>query len=196
MKNKSVVIGLIAVAALGAAGYGLYMFGMHRGMGMSATPASFTADTAPQSIAQGEEATRRHIAAGIKAGDVDPSTGKKILYYHDPMVPGNKFDRPAKSPFMNMMLVPAYADSDADASKVTVSPRVQQNLGVRTALVTEGTLSLQVSAVGNIAFNERDQAIVQARATGFVERLHVRATLDRVGKGQPLVDLYVPEWIA
>jgi Cu(I)/Ag(I) efflux system membrane fusion protein len=53
-----------------------------------------------------------------------------------------------------------------------------------------------VSAVGSIAYNERDQAIVQARATGFVERLHVRATLDRVGKGQPLVDLYVPDWIA
>ena len=57
-------------------------------------------------------------------------------------------------------------------------------------------LAPQVSAVGSIAYNERDQAVVQARATGFVERLHVRATLDRVGKGQPLVDLYVPDWIA
>src|SRR5258705_6212950 len=57
-------------------------------------------------------------------------------------------------------------------------------------------LSPQVSAVGSIAFNERDQAIVQARATGYVERLHVRATLDHVAKGQPLVDLYVPDWIA
>ena len=67
---------------------------------------------------------------------------------------------------------------------------------MRTAPVVEGTLSPQVSAVGNIAFNERDQSIVQARATGYVERLHVRATLDRVAKGQPLADLYVPDWIA
>ncbi len=37
---------------------------------------------------------------------------------------------------------------------------------------------------------------MQARATGYVERLHVRATLDRVAKGQPLLELYVPEWIA
>ena len=94
------------------------------------------------------------------------------------------------------MLVPVYAESDADQGKVTVSPRIQQNLGVRTAPVVEGTLSPQVSAVGNIAFNERDQSIVQARATGYVERLHVRATLDRVAKGQPLADLYVPDWIA
>ncbi len=201
MTRKALGISLFAVAVIGAAGYGVYMFGMQRGMGMAAIPAagsgaSAASDNAPQSIAQGEEATRKHIAAGIKAGDMDPATGKKILYYHDPMVPGNKFDKPAKSPFMNMMLVPVYADGGADASNVTVSARTQQNLGVRTALVSEGVLTPQVSAVGNIAYNERDQTIVQARATGFVERLHVRATLDRVAKGQPLVDLYVPDWIA
>ena len=123
---------------------------------------------------------------------MDPATGKKILYYYDPMAPGSKFDKPAKSPFMDMMLVPMYADSEADASQVTVSPRMQQNLGVRTAQVTEGVLASQMSAVGSIAYNERDQAVVQARATGFVERLHVRAALDRIAKGQPLVDLYVP----
>ena len=206
MKRQTLLIGLVAAGVVAAAGYGLYAMGMDRGMGMAAAPPSAGASdakstgaptqTIPQSIAQGEEATRRHISTGIKAGEVDPATGKKILYYHDPMVPGNKFDKPAKSPFMDMMLVPVYADSDSDGSKVTVSPRTQQNLGVRTAAVTEGVLSPQVSAVGSISWNERDQVIVQARATGFVERLHVRATLDRVAKGQPLAELYVPEWIA
>jgi len=206
MKLKLVLIGGLAAGALGAAGYGLYAMGMNRGMGMAAAPAAAGDDapagaaatqSVPQSIAEGEEATRRHIKSGLKAGEVDPVTGKKIIYYHDPMVPGNKFDKPAKSPFMDMMLVPVYADSEGgDASKVTVSPRIQQNLGVRTAQVVEGMLSPQVAAVGSIAWNERDQVIVQARATGFVERLHVRATLDRVAKGQALAELYVPEWIA
>jgi membrane fusion protein, copper/silver efflux system len=215
MRRNFLSIGIVVAAALGllvAAGYGLYWTGMNRGMSMSSVSASAPAtapgtdrsaatavapaESVPQSIAQGEEATRRHIAAGIKAGEVDPATGKKILYYHDPMVPGNKFDKPAKSPFMDMMLVPVYADSDGDGSKVTVSPRIQQNLGVRTAEVAEGTLSPHVSTVGSIAWNERDQVIVQARATGFVERLFVRATLDRVAKGQPLAELYVPEWVA
>ena len=205
-KPKPLLISLVCVGVLGAAGYGLYVQGLQRGMGAVATPtssgpavptpAAAVADTGPLSVVQGEEATRRHITAGIKAGDVDPTTGKKILYYHDPMVPGNKFDKPAKSPFMDMMLVPVYADSDGDGSKVTVSSRIQQNLGVRTAEVTQGTLSPQLSAVGNIAFNERDQAFVQARATGYIERLYVRATLDRVSKGQPLAELYVPDWIA
>jgi membrane fusion protein, copper/silver efflux system len=207
-KLKPLLIGLVGAGVLGAGGYGLYVTGMQRGIGMAAIPASSTGTTAaqarvtpsavPQSVAEGEDATRRHIEKGIKAGDVDPATGRKVLYYHDPMVPGNKFDKPAKSPFMDMMLVPVYADGDggSDGSQITVSPRIQQNLGVRTSEVTEGMLSPQVSAVGNIAFNERDQAILQARATGYIERLHVRTTLDRVSKGQPLAELYVPDWIA
>ncbi len=221
MKLKTLVIASVTLGAVGAGGYGLYTLGMQRGMGMgAANSAAITASTnastgaeasanpasspmvakLPQGIAEGEDATRRHIRSGIKAGDVDPATGSKVLYYHDPMVPGNKFDRPAKSPFMDMMLVPVYADAGSgrgsDGSQVTVSPRTQQNLGVRTAEVTEGLLSPQVSAVGSIAFNERDQAVVQARATGYVEKLYVRATLDAVRQGQPLADLYVPEWIA
>lgn len=205
--RKILATSLVVLLLISVGGYGLYTLGMKRGMTMGgdtgAGPAPSTvqpqtANTAavPQSIAEGEEATRRHIAAGIKAGETDPANGRKILYYHDPMVPGNKFDKPAKSPFMDMMLVPVYADSDSDQGKVTVSSRIQQNLGVRTAEVTEGTLSPQVSVVGSIAFNERDQAIVQARATGYVERLQVRATLDRVAKGQALAELYVPEWVA
>jgi len=203
-KTSTALLLVVAIGVLGGAGYGLYMLGMKNGTTppptTSTAPVSPTATAAPsagpQSIAEGEEVTRRHISAGLKAGDTDPATGRKVLYYHDPMVPSSKFDKPAKSPFMDMMLVPVYADSDSDQGKVTVSPRVQQNLGVRTAVVTEGILSPQVSAVGSIAFNERDQAIVQARATGYVERLYVRATLDRVSKGQPLVDLYVPDWVA
>jgi Cu(I)/Ag(I) efflux system membrane fusion protein len=203
-KTSTVALLIVAIGVFGGAGYGLYMLGMKTGLSHPAATltepvpqtAVATLSAGPQSIAEGEEATRRHIRAGIKAGETDPDSGRKILYYHDPMVPSSKFDKPAKSPFMDMMLVPVYANSDSDQGQVTVSPRVQQNLGVRTALVAEGTLSQQVSAVGSIAFNERDQAIVQARATGYVERLHVRATLDRVAKGQPLVDLYVPDWVA
>ena len=200
MKLKPLVLALVAVGVLGAGGYGLVLFGMQRGMGMDMNAASNAAGKLPQSIAEGEAATRRHIQSGIKSGDVDPSTGRKVLYYHDPMVPGNKFDKPAKSPFMDMMLVPVYADAGLDNSgdggQVSVSPRTQQNLGVRIAEVTEGTLSPTVTAVGSIAFNERDQAVVQARATGYVEKLYVRATLDTVQQGQPLAELYLPDWIA
>ena len=116
-KLKPLLVGLVGAGVLAASGYGLYTIGMQRGMGMTASPAdgnasstqTASASTGPQSIAEGEEATRRHMQAGLKAGDVDPTTGKKILYYHDPMVPDKHFDKPGKSPFMEMQLVPMFA---------------------------------------------------------------------------------------
>ena len=191
---------LAAVAVVGAVGGGAWWLGMNQGMAMMAAPEAV--GQAPQdpgqwSIPQGEEATRRHIRDGIQAGDTDPVTGRKVLNYHDPMVPGKNFDAPAKSPFMDMMLVPRYAgEAGADTGTLSVSPRIQQNLGLRTALVTEGVLTSEVSATGAVVWNERDQVLLQARATGFVEKLHVRAVLDRVAKGAPVAELYVPSWIA
>jgi Cu(I)/Ag(I) efflux system membrane fusion protein len=206
MNPKITLISLLCAATLGAGGLGIYRLGQQAGM--AHTPAAATPDKpgaaplAPEDptawgIPQGEAATRRHMEAGLKGGDTDPVTGRKILYYHDPMMPGQKFDAPAKSPFMEMMLVPAYAGSaGADTGTVSVSSRIQQNLGLRTAEVVLGSLSPEVTAVGAIAWNERGQFNLHARATGFVEKLHVRAALDPVVKGQPLLDLYVPDWVA
>ena len=179
MKATTLITTVFILGAAGAGGYALYSLGMSRGMQMSA-PASGGSDKGGRQ----------------KAGDTDPSSGKKVLYWHDPMVPGQKFDKPGKSPFMDMQLVPVYADGDGDEGKVTISPRVQQNLGVRTAEVTKGTMAPALEAVGNVAYNERDVAVVQARNNGFVEKLYVRATLDPVRKGQPLAELYVPDWVA
>ncbi|MFT7116749.1 MAG: Cu(I)/Ag(I) efflux system membrane fusion protein [Rhodoferax sp.] len=209
MKTKTLTFSLLAAGVLSAGGFGLYQWGMQQGMNMvspsasgaastmGATPAMTTVDPSTWGIPQGEAATRRHMDSGIKAGQVDPETGREILHYHDPMMPGKKFDAPGKSPFMDMMLVPAYAGSGgADAGTIKVSPRMQQNLGLRTGEVTEGPMAADVQAVGAIAWNERDLALVQARAMGYVEKVHVRVTLDRVAKGQALFEIYVPDWVA
>ncbi|MDE2615650.1 MAG: efflux RND transporter periplasmic adaptor subunit [Burkholderiales bacterium] len=164
--------------------------------GSGATSASLE-DPGSWSMAQGEDATRRHLREGLKAGDMDLRTGRTILYYVDPMVPGKNFEAPGKSPFMDMMLVPRYAGAgDADAGLVSVSPRIQQNLGLRTATVMEGVLQTGFAAVGDIAWNERLQTTLSSRAMGYVEKLHVRAVLDGVAKDQPLLDIYVPDWVA
>src|SRR5260370_25831814 len=73
---------------------------------------------------------------------------------------------------------------------------MQQNLGVRLAEARKGALAPAVEAVGSIAYNERDVAVVQARGNGFVEKLYVRAPLDPVRKGQPRAELYVADWVA
>jgi Cu(I)/Ag(I) efflux system membrane fusion protein len=122
--------------------------------------------------------------------------GRKVLYWYDPMYPQQRFDKPGKSPFMDMVLQPKYADGTSENGGVTINPRVAQNLGIRTAEVQPGSLEPKLSAVGSIAYNERAIVLVQPRVNGFVERLHVRAPLDPVRKGEPLVDILFPEWVA
>ena len=37
-------------------------------------------------------------------------SGKKVLYWEDPMVEGRHFNKSGKSPFMDMQLAPRYAE--------------------------------------------------------------------------------------
>ena len=121
---------------------------------------------------------------------------KEVLYWYDPMVPQQKFDKPGKSPFMDMELIPRYADEGSDGASISIDPSVTQNLGVRFATVTRESISQSLEATGALMFDERDVAVVQARAGGFVERVYDRAPEDVIEKGAPLADLLVPEWAA
>src|ERR1700716_3493423 len=70
MKRGAIALALGIAGLTAGAGYGLYWFGMSRGMQMAEAPAS----------------------------------GKKALYWYDPMVPGQRFEKPGKSPCMDMKL--------------------------------------------------------------------------------------------
>ena len=159
------LIAVILVAVGAGAAFGGYRFAMYRTMPMSETPSS---------AAQGE---------------------RKVLYWYDPMFPQQKFDKPGKSPFMDMQLVPKYADEAGGSSTVSINPRVVQNLGVRIGEAKMGSLEERFETVGTVAWNERSVVQLQARASGYVEKLHARAPLDSVAKGAPLVDLLFPEWV-
>jgi Cu(I)/Ag(I) efflux system membrane fusion protein len=167
MKSRSYALAALALAALVAAGYGGYRLAQHQAMSMDAPSV---------------------------AGASQDQSGKQILYWYDPMYPQSKFDKPGKSPFMDMQLVPKYAGEAADAGTVSISPRVVQNLGVRSAEAKSGTLEQRFEAVGSVAYNERNVVQLQARAAGFVEKLHARAPLDPVAKGAPLVQILYPDW--
>ena len=41
---------------------------------------------------------------------VQDNSGKTVLYWYDPMVADKHFDKPGKSPFMEMQLVPKYKE--------------------------------------------------------------------------------------
>ena len=131
------------------------------------------------------------------AAAVGVKEDKPALYWYDPMYPQQKFDKPGKSPFMDMQLVPRYAEGTAmQTPGVQIDPRQAQNIGVRLASVTRGVLASTLDVSGILAFNERDVAVVQARAAGFVERVYARAPGDVLKAGEPLADVLIPEWAA
>ncbi len=121
---------------------------------------------------------------------------RKVLYWYDPMSPQQKFDKPGKSPFMDMELVPQYADSAADSAVISIDPSLTQNLGLRLTTVTRGVLASSLDVTGVLAFNERDVAVIQSRTAGFVERVYARAPGDVLKANAPLADILVPEWAA
>jgi Cu(I)/Ag(I) efflux system membrane fusion protein len=144
-------------------------------------------------VAGGVWWTHRSMSAASHSAAPEP--GRKVLYWHDPMYPQQKFDKPGKSPFMDMELVPVYGEDDAArGGGVKVSSQLAQNLGARTVVAEKGRLAKSLEVVGAVAFDERAVTVVQARTSAFVEQLLVRAPLDAVHRGQPLVRLFVPEW--
>ena len=123
-----------------------------------------------------------------------PPTGN-ILYWHDPMKPDVKFDKPGKSPFMDMQLLPVYADQGSEGRGVRVNPGVVQNLGVRLGKVESARLKSGLHAVGSVVFDDRLLKVVQSRVDGYVTRLDVKAPLERVRSGQPLAAILAPQWL-
>jgi Cu(I)/Ag(I) efflux system membrane fusion protein len=144
----------------------------------------------------------RDAAMPMPAGTAQaPAQGERqVLYWYDPMVPDQHFDKPGKSPFMDMELVPQYADeaaADEDAGAgVKIDPRTVQNLGVRTAEAEAGALWRRIDTVGYVRADENRIEFLQSRVNGWIEALHVHAVNDPVKKGQLIAEVYSPDLYA
>ena len=132
-------------------------------------------------------------AYNVPSAKTEAPSDRKVLYWHDPMAPGQKFDKPGKSPFMDMQLVPVYAD-EAAGGGVSVSPAMTGSLGIRTVVARKMAMATRLDVVGNVAENERASAVVQARTSGYIEKLYARANFDSIAAGAPVALIYSPEW--
>src|SRR3990167_8031004 len=121
------------------------------------------------------------------------STQPQVLYWYDPMVPDQHFDKPGKSPFMDMQLVPKHAEANAKVSGIRIDTGLQQNLALRRVRVERKILEQPLDVAGTLRFNERNVAIVQARSVGFVERAYAHAPGDVIEAHTPLADVLMPE---
>jgi len=134
----------------------------------------------------------------LKAGMVDPKTGKKIKYYVAPMDPTYIRDEPGKSP-MGMDLVPVYEEEGQEkepASTIRIDPVTMQNMGVRLGRVRRKALIKDIRTVGYLEYDETKIYTVNTKFNGWIEKLYVDFVGDTVKKGQPLFEIYSPELVS
>lgn len=136
--------------------------------------------------------------AGVKqsrqAAPTASPAERKVLYWYDPMMPGQRFDKPGKSPFMDMDLVPRYADEEKAEAGVGISTRQQQNLGMKTTKAQLRQMVAPFSAFATVSTDERSVTVVAAPAGGVVTKLFVNAPQQQVSAGEALAQLWIPQW--
>ncbi|CAB3707550.1 Cation efflux system protein CusB [Achromobacter deleyi] len=149
-------------------------------------------------LAIGYLAGNRHPATPAVSQDAADKQGaptdRKVLYWHDPMVPAQHFDKPGKSPFMDMALQPVYAD-DAPSAGIAVSGALQQSLGIRYARVRRADVAQAFDEIGATQFDESATDVLQSRTPGYIEQLYANAPLQRIEQGAPMASLFVPDWL-
>lgn len=121
---------------------------------------------------------------------------KKPLYWVDPMEPTIHYPKPGKSR-MNMVLVPVYAEnpSSNNQSMVRISPAIENNLGIRTAPVIQGTLFQRIETIGYVAADENKISHIHPYVDGWVKNLAIKAAGEPVKKSQLLLQLYSPQLV-
>ncbi len=128
-----------------------------------------------------------------KVEDEPEATGeKKLLYWVAPMDPAYRRDGPGKSP-MGMDLIPVY--DEGGGLSVKISPAVENNMGVRTAIAEYNKLWRRIDTVGYVGFDENKITHIHLRTKGWIEKLLVKSEGERVTKGQLLFEVYSPELV-
>ena len=129
-----------------------------------------------------------------KYADAGGTSGeRKALYWYDPMAPAQHFAKPGKSPFMDMQMVPKYADEGSEGG-ISIPPGQRQSLGLRTTVVKRGSLAGAVRVPGTIGWDLRLERVVSARVDSIVDRLYVKAPYEAVRAGQPMASVLAPMW--
>lgn len=86
-------------------------------------------------------------------------------------------------------------DSSA-AGSVSITPEQITQFGITFGTAAVRTLHDDTRAVGVVTVDETRLTQVVPRVSGFVERLYVNATGQRVRRGEPLLDVYAPDLVA
>ncbi|MCW8327605.1 efflux RND transporter periplasmic adaptor subunit [Photobacterium sp. SDRW27] len=139
------------------------------------------------------------IQTGSQDSQATSSGSNEPLYWVAPMDPNYKRDKPGKSP-MGMDLIPVYeedlAGGDQDqAGTISVSPAVENSLGVKTAKVSQQQLMPEIDTVGYVTFDESRLWQINSRVSGWIQKLNVSAIGEKVKKDEVLFEIYSPDLV-
>lgn len=125
----------------------------------------------------------------------------KILFYRNPMNPAVTSKSPAKDE-MGMDYVPVYEEEEAvggdvgGRAEVRLADDAIKRTGVQTFPVAVGELKSIARAVGRVVPDETRIKVVNTKVGGWIEKLHVNYTGQKVEAGQSLITIYSPELLA
>ena len=120
---------------------------------------------------------------------------KTPLYWVNPMDPRDKRDGPAKDN-MGMDFIPVYEEQKSGSpGTVTISPEIQQNLGVRLAKVEKLPIHQQIETVGYVGYDEDRLEAINARMAGWIRILAIKSEGQKVAKGTLLYEIYAPDLV-
>jgi len=150
--------------------------------------------------------------AGVRLGGAESVSSGQL--YTCPMHPRVVQDHPGECPICSMTLVPkptgktqpsvagtagkpampaAPTQGVPGLAPVDLTPERIQLIGMRTAPVTRERLGGELRTVGVVGANERGLAQVNTRFSGWIQKLFVSETGERVRRGQVLATVYSPE---
>ncbi len=115
-----------------------------------------------------------------------------IDHYTCSMHPSVKQATPGKCPICGMDLVPVTKEQQ-EQGVVMIDAVRRQLIGVRTAPVTSGPMRSSFHALGQVAYDEAALTDVSLKVRGWITKLSVNQTGQRVARGQTLFTLYSPE---
>jgi membrane fusion protein, copper/silver efflux system len=132
------------------------------------------------------------------------AAGRKILYYHDPMHPAYKSDRPGIAPDCGMQLEPVYANdigsnesSEQSVSLLPGSLKIsadrQQLIGLKVATVEKISGSKSIRIPGRVVPDETRVFRINSAVDGWVKEICPITTGSLVRKDELLAKLYAPE---
>jgi len=104
-------------------------------------------------------------------------------------MPDMEKQKPADSAAMSSPGLPGYAE-------VGLAPEVQQRIGVKLGRVEQTPLTMTIRTVGIVRPNETKVAHIHLKTEGWVEKLFVSFTGQKVKAGEPMLSIYSPAFFA